>query len=199
MFPLGSVLFPHTVLPLRVFEPRYQALVEDCMAGDGRFGVVLIERGSEVGGGETRFRIGTVAQIAGVAELDEGHRLILAVGTNRLEVSDWLADDPYPRAMVEERDHRAENDEELAVAETEQKLRRALALMSEAGYDIGDTGFRLSEDAYVAVQQLCALSPTSPLDAQELLSIDTPVEQLDRLHQLLDEEISVLQQQLASG
>ena len=62
MFPLGNVLFPHAQLPLHVFEPRYRALAETCLAGDGEFGVVLIERGSEVGGGDTRFSIGTVAR-----------------------------------------------------------------------------------------------------------------------------------------
>src|SRR4051812_26706984 len=55
MFPLGTVLFPHAVLPLHVFEPRYRALVETCLHSDGRFGVVLIERGYEVGGGDARF------------------------------------------------------------------------------------------------------------------------------------------------
>ena len=63
MFPLGSVLFPHAVLPLHVFEPRYLALVERCLAGDQEFGVVLIERGSEVGGGDVRFSVGTVTRI----------------------------------------------------------------------------------------------------------------------------------------
>ena len=43
MFPLGAVLFPSMVLPLHVFEPRYRALVDDCVDGDGEFGVVLIE------------------------------------------------------------------------------------------------------------------------------------------------------------
>ena len=62
MFPLGTVLFPHAVLPLHVFEERYRALTETCLRGDGRFGVVLIERGSEVGGGDVRFGVGTVAQ-----------------------------------------------------------------------------------------------------------------------------------------
>ena len=57
MFPLGTVLFPYAVLPLHVFEPRYRALTEHCLAGDGCFGVVLIERGSEVGGGDTRFAV----------------------------------------------------------------------------------------------------------------------------------------------
>ena len=49
MFPLGSVLFPELGLPLRVFEPRYRQMVVDCLDTDRSFGVVLIERGSEVG------------------------------------------------------------------------------------------------------------------------------------------------------
>ena len=58
MFPLGTVLVPAPPLPLHVFEPRYRALVDDCLDGDREFGVVLIERGSEVGGGDVRFDIG---------------------------------------------------------------------------------------------------------------------------------------------
>ena len=54
MFPLSAVLFPYATMPLHVFEPRYRALMHDCLAGDRRFGVVLIERGSEVGGGDQR-------------------------------------------------------------------------------------------------------------------------------------------------
>ncbi len=199
MFPLGSVLFPNTLLPLRVFEPRYQTLVDDCVAGDGRFGVVLIERGSEVGGGDVRFEIGTIARIAGIADLEEGHRLVLAVGTGRLEVNRWLPDDPYPIAMISELSDQAMPSSKLPIAETEVKLRRALALLSEAGYDVGDTAFEVSDEHDVAVDQLCALAPLSPLDAQRLLSTDSSPERLERLHSLLDEEIAVLQQQLGSG
>ncbi|HEX4162859.1 MAG TPA: LON peptidase substrate-binding domain-containing protein, partial [Acidimicrobiales bacterium] len=54
MFPLSAVLFPQATMPLHVFEPRYRQLMHDCLEGDPRFGVVLIERGSEVGGGDQR-------------------------------------------------------------------------------------------------------------------------------------------------
>lgn len=199
MFPLGSVLFPNTVLPLRVFEPRYQALVDDCVAGDGKFGVVLIERGSEVGGGDTRFEIGTTAHIAGVADLEDGHRLILAVGTDRFEVVEWLPDDPYPRALVDQWSDKIGEGAEPEIAGAERKLRRAFALRSEVGYDVGDAEFQLSDQVRVAVHQLCALAPLSPLDAQALLSVDSPLEQLARLEALLDDEIEVLLQQLGSG
>ena len=63
MFPLGCVLFPEAILPLHVFEERYRVMVEEIMDTDRSFGVVLIERGNEVGGGEIRKEIGTLAEI----------------------------------------------------------------------------------------------------------------------------------------
>src|SRR3984885_12142090 len=72
MFPLGTVLFPHAVIPLHVFEPRYRALMRHCLDADRRFGVVLIERGSEVGGGDQRASVGTQGVITRAAELPDG-------------------------------------------------------------------------------------------------------------------------------
>ncbi|MEY2416532.1 MAG: uncharacterized protein QOH53_1866, partial [Ilumatobacteraceae bacterium] len=103
MFPLGTVLLPGVVLPLHVFEPRYLQLVRDCVeATEHEFGVVLIDRGSEVGGGDTRADVGVVAAMLQVAALDGGRFAVVTVGTRRFRVSSWLPDDPYPRADVEE-------------------------------------------------------------------------------------------------
>src|ERR1019366_10529845 len=96
MFPLGTVLFPHAVLPLHIFEPRYQALTEHCLAADSTFGVVLIERGSEVGGGDQRFTVGTRTRIVHAEHLDDGRWVLVTVGETRLRVKRWLPDDPYP-------------------------------------------------------------------------------------------------------
>src|SRR6056297_1832821 len=101
MFPLGSVLFPTMVLPLHVFEPRYRALVEHCLATDKEFGVCLIERGSEVGGGDLRTDVGTVAQIIDAEQFDDGRWALACVGTRRIRIDRWLQDVPYPRALVE--------------------------------------------------------------------------------------------------
>ena len=62
---------------------------------------MLIERGQEVGGGDVRFGMGTVARIVQTAELPDGRWLLDAVGTERIHVTEWLPDDPYPLAMVE--------------------------------------------------------------------------------------------------
>jgi hypothetical protein len=100
MFPLGAVLVPSAGLPLHVFEPRYRALVRDCLAGDHEFGVVLIERGSEVGGEDVRTLVGTVARIVQSRELPDGRWAIAAVGVRRVRVMAWLPDAPYPLAEV---------------------------------------------------------------------------------------------------
>ena len=100
MFPLGSVLFPSVVLPLHVFEDRYRTLMRDCLAGDREFGVVLIERGSEVGGGDVRTAVGTVARIVESEEYPDGRYAVVAVGVRRIVVDEWLPDAPYPRAEV---------------------------------------------------------------------------------------------------
>ena len=57
-------MLPGEELPLRIFEPRYAALVQDCLASDDpAFGVVLIAAGREVGGGDTRSDVGALAHI----------------------------------------------------------------------------------------------------------------------------------------
>src|SRR3546814_13839840 len=101
MFRLGSAVLPVAGLPIHVIENRYRALMKDCMAGDREFGVVLIERGSEVGGGDVRADVGTVARIAEASELPDGRWALIAVGDRRIRVTSWLPDDPYPRAEVE--------------------------------------------------------------------------------------------------
>ena len=96
MFPLGMVLLPTMVVPIHVFEPRYRQMTKDCLDGEREFGVVLIERGSEVGGGDIRTDTGTLARIADAQELPDGRWGLVAVGTRRIRVSRWLEDDPYP-------------------------------------------------------------------------------------------------------
>src|SRR5258706_1848674 len=100
MFPLGAVLFRYALLPLHVFEPRYRMMMRHVLDGDHEFGVVLIERGSEVGGGDTRFDVATVARVVQAAELPDGRYALTTVGIRRVRVRRWLVDDPYPRAEV---------------------------------------------------------------------------------------------------
>ena len=131
MFPLGSVLLPGMPLPLHVFEARYVALLSAVLGdADREFGVVLIERGSEVGGGDARFRVGTVAKIVTV-EIGEGSIVLVARGTDRFEVVDWLEEDPFPRARVRELAPLVIDADDLdRLAAAERVVRDALTLQS---------------------------------------------------------------------
>lgn len=100
MFPLESVRLPGEDLPLRIFEPRYGALVRDCLAGERTFGVVLIAAGREVGGDDARNDVGTLARIVAAEEQGPGRYLIACEITDRIRVDEWHDDDPYPRATV---------------------------------------------------------------------------------------------------
>ena len=198
MFPLSSVLFPGAVLPLRVFEPRYLSLMEDVVSDQRRFGVVLIERGWEVGGGDDRFAVGTEAHIIGMGPSGEGDLTVLAVGTNRFRVSTWLPDEPYPAAVVSEL-----HDADGAPAPGDLDrcallLRRIYALASELGAEVG-TLPELSSDREVAMWELCASAPIGQLDRQRLLESVKAAERLERLAVMLEEETAVIEARLAGG
>lgn len=195
MFPLGSVLFPGAVLPLHVFEQRYRALVADCIAGgDHEFGVVLIERGAEVGGGDVRTKVGTVARMLQVAELDDGHYALVTVGTRRIRVRSWLPDDPYPRADVEdwvddEPDH---PDLTGRIGTVWSRVRRINALANELGDSRADATADVSADALLASYHLSALAPVGPADQQRLLAAPGPLQRLAAIDEALDDVESLL-------
>ncbi|RMI32428.1 ATP-dependent protease [Nocardia stercoris] len=102
MFPLGATVLPGSELPLNVFEPRYQALVNDVLAApDGPdFGVVLITRGHEVGGGDERSDVGVLVRIRNHRQMSGGRFALDCVAGQRIKVVCWLPDDPYPRAEI---------------------------------------------------------------------------------------------------
>jgi Lon protease-like protein len=198
MFPLGTVLFPHGVLPLRVFEPRYRAMVTYCLEHDARFGVVLIERGSEVGGGDTRFHVGTVAQIVQAARTPDGRFALATVGAERIDVEDWLPDDPYPRALVRTRGERELTRDGSEVADVVRGLLRDVhELRAELGVPAHTGEVVLSPDLVRASYEAAILSPLGPLDAQALLELDDAVDRLDALAECLLHEVELLRFRLS--
>jgi Lon protease-like protein len=200
MFPLGTVLFPSAFLPLHVFEPRYRELTRQCLAGDREFGVVLIERGSEVGGDDVRTRVGTVARIVEAEELDDGRWVLATVGTRRIRVREWLPDDPFPRADVEDWDDVMAGPEVADLyASAVAALRRVLALKAELGEPAVDATVDLTDDPVLGSYQVAAVAPLGPIDHHALLCVDGPDQRLARVQVLLEEEEDYLRRRLALG
>jgi len=88
IFPLDLVLFPRQELPLRIFEPRYKQLVDDCMLGDGQFGVCLIDENNSVNGWDSPKMVGTIAKISKCedVELDGLQLHIETIGRNSFKI-----------------------------------------------------------------------------------------------------------------
>ncbi|MCY4037671.1 MAG: LON peptidase substrate-binding domain-containing protein [bacterium] len=186
MFPLGMVLMPTMVVPIHVFEPRYRRMVGDCMGGRREFGVVLIERGREVGGGDVRTGAGTMARIIDAQEFPDGRWGLVVGGIRRIQVCRWLDDDPYPRAEARDwPDGRLQNAQaekvDAGLAPVVSAWRRVRALQSELGAPGPPAGFEVSDDPSTAIWQLAALSPLGPMDRQQILTAADAAQRLEQL------------------
>jgi uncharacterized protein len=195
MFPLGMVLLPHMPLPLRLFEPRYLVMLSRLLEDDEpEFGVVLIERGRESGGqdGQVRFGVGTMARITHVAAGEDDVQL-LARGTRRVEVVEWLEDDPYPRAIVRELPE-LEWDEELRGLRdrAEDAVRSFRARASEFAELAGDVDVELDDDPVASSWQLAGIAPIGPLDQLRLLRSTSLRQLLSQLIEAVEEASQVL-------
>lgn len=150
LFPLETVLFPHTAIPLHVFEPRYRELVAYCVEHDSPFGIVLIREGREVGAGEVQLHeIGTLARIGRLRRLQDGRFHLIALGEERFRIRRLIEDDaPYRKAeIVPWRDSPPHDEQELhQLAQMVRLLfeRFLKAALESVGIDFGEV--ELPED-----------------------------------------------------
>jgi Lon protease-like protein len=195
MFPLGSVLFPYASLPLHVFEPRYRIMIRKVMRAHREFGVVLIERGQEVGGGDTRFDVGTVAHIVQAQELPDGRYALMTVGTRRVRVLNWLDDDPFPQAEIAELDDELEANGGDARNRVVERLRIITELVRRIDPRVAEPP-ELAADPLRASYEAAAIAPIGPLDAQRVLEAAGAASRLLLLDSLLAERSVALRAHL---
>ena len=101
LFPLNTVLFPNASLPLQIFEERYKLMMQHCLDGDSKFGVVLIKTGSEVGEPAVPYSTGTLAHIVQVNRVRDDRMFISVTGRRRLNIKNIIQYRPYLAAQVE--------------------------------------------------------------------------------------------------
>lgn len=204
LFPLGSVLFPGVVMPLRVFEPRYRQLVEDLQAlpegVDQRFGVVAIRDGREVGEGSVRsvYEYGCTAQLSTVDAADDGSYALVTTGVERFRVlSADLVGTPYPTAEVELlTDSPGEDADSLRTPATAQFLGYQRALSGLRGVRVGPLP-QLPDDPTVLSYLIAATMIIDLREKHSLLAAADTATRLRREQALLRRE-SLLIQELRS-
>lgn len=207
MFPLGAPLLPGSTIRLQVFEPRYRAMMADLLAADApgdaapdlEFGVVMIERGHEVGGGDVRSSVGCRARIIDMQTTPDGRYGLVVLGGRRIRVVEWLPDDPYPRARVADWPDEPEPTGVVAanypVGALIERITTLLTDMATHGElppqvvppTAAALAARLPDDITLAVYQLAAYAPLGPLDRARLLAAPTLGARIEGFAAVLDD------------
>ena len=182
IFPLPLVLFPQTIQPLHIFEPRYRQLLADALAGTREFGVLC--RTPDVAEREIpRGTVRCVARIESAQALPDGRSNILVLGTSRFALSTFVeVDAPYHVAEVEPYDDLPDSESEMEPLA--QRLRTLFARVGTAARSIQDdtTPLPTLPDEGAALAFVIAGQIDLELtDKQRLLAARSP---LDRLRQL---------------
>lgn len=186
MFPLTTVLLPAMPLPLRIFEERYLKLLGDLLGEETpEFGVVLIARGPEVGGGEKRMDVGTIASVTNIGTTEQFYGLE-SVGSRRFRVNAWLPDDPYPLADIDFIPDLIWVDTLMpARVHLETKVRQLLAFASEFGDLQYGPDVEFSDDPMEACWQLAGVLPVGQLDQMDLLESESADELIAKTYEIV--------------
>lgn len=189
LFPLHTILFPHTDLGLHVFEERYRELVSRCLETGEGFGVVLIRQGREVGGPAEPHGTGTYAHIAGYARLPDGRYLLEVEGQRRFRLRSLNGALPHHEATVEWLPEPIGN---FSEARTYSEEAESLLLAYRSRNGDGDTPVNLPIDPVARSYVLASLLKIDPFEKQTLLATDSADERLSRETAILRRELTLL-------
>lgn len=189
LFPLHTILLPHTDLGLHVFEQRYRDLVSHCLTDSLEFGVALIKHGKEVGGPATPHAVGTAALIAGYARLPDGRYLLEVEGTRRFRIDTAGSNGSYPSADVSWIPEPIGNFADARVAGDEvDRLFTAYRLRCGDG----DLPVKLPADPIARSYLVASLLRIGPTEKQQLLELDSADLRLREETEILLREIALL-------
>jgi len=177
VFPLpGVVFFPHTVLPLYIFESRYKAMVRDAMEGEKIIAISLLKDGWEedYAGNPAFHEVGTMGRIEDLEPLADGQFHIRLTGLQRVRFEGLIKDRPYqlvqvrplPETPVDESASRIVS-AKLDLLASHGCLVRELMVPEGLGLVLDD---RVPFEA--AVNSACANLPVDPAVRQGLLEED---------------------------
>jgi uncharacterized protein len=182
LFPLGTVLFPQGLLPLRIFETRYVDMVGRCMRENTGFGVVLIHEGQEAGPVNALASVGTYARIVDFGQMPDGLLSIVARGERRFRIlAGDVQKDGLHLADVEWLDDAPSKLAENEYTALRATLARVLADLADE-YPVGTPQF---DDAQWVAGNLAQLMPAPAAFRQRVLEADDVRARLDMLESVL--------------
>ena len=194
IFPLPNVvLFPRTLLPLHIFEPRYTQMVGDVLEGSREIGMVLLQPGWESGyqGNSEVFETGSAGKITEYKSLEEGRYDILLSGSQRFRILDFVQETPYRTARVQWLKEVLPSGPEASDIATELTLNfnqlNQESVSPEMNLDLLE-----KLDFSTLVNSICSSLSLSVYDKQQLL-------EMDNLKNRAKAILAVLKQQVLAG
>jgi ATP-dependent Lon protease len=193
VFPLpDTVLFPGTVLPLHVFEPRYRQMVEEHLKGPRVLGIVLLEPGcqEEVQGTPPAYRVGCAGPMEDVSKLPDGRYTLTVVPRWKFEVVRYLQREPYRVAEVRELDERAADESLVSTQQSRTRLLGAYTSLAAAleGRPSNPFSFDSSLDYARIVNLACMHLGIDAEEKQRLLELHDVDERGRRIIRMLEQE-----------
>jgi uncharacterized protein len=172
VFPLpGALLLPRSRLPLHIFEPRYLAMIEDCMKTRHRL-IGMIQPRDVPGSDEKRLNaIGCAGRLTGFSETEDGRYMITLSGMSRFRVKEEVQGfTPYRRCLVDWSDFgRDIGPEEDDKGLNKDALIALLTRYFEASGLSTDWPSLREAEPELLINSLSMLCPFSPEDKQALL------------------------------
>ena len=209
LFPLNTVLYPGFLMPLVIFEPRYKAMIKQCLEESTPFGVVLIKQGEEVGEAAEPYTIGTTARIIQVQRQSEDRMYIWVVGEDRFQVQTYdLSADEYLVGQVAMLGEDTPSPQTLTekMAEIKDILNTYVDLLLQAeesatGEPVKkfDLEEKLTDEPARFSYQVARLLNIDLVEKQTLLEIDLVADRLERAGQILQREIALLKLNANTG
>lgn len=199
LFPLNLVLFPGMVLPLHIFEERYQKMIGDCARDKKPFGVLLIKEGEEVGGSAVPVEVGTTARILDVQAIGGGRMNILTRGDRRFTVHRVTQSEPYLVAEVSYLADEVDASAEARMEEMQTKYGQLLARMASVSETPEGDVHVPSEPAALSFTIATKLAMSVQLPAttrQDWLECDSVHQRLQELEKIVDKVNTLLETEI---
>jgi Lon protease-like protein len=182
LFPLNAVLFPDGLLPLRIFEQRYLAMMKACLKESTPFGVCLIREGREVGAPALPAEVGCLAEIRDWEMPQLGLFNVVARGTERFRIiAREVRGDGLTLGRVETLGEEVDAPVAPECAGCVEILKAALERLGPQAVE----GAPRFESSLWVSARLAELLPLPLAEKQALLEIDSGAERLARLQSLL--------------
>jgi len=198
IFPLPDVtFFPHTMLPLHVFEARYRAMITDALARDRKIAVVRLKPGFEASyaGKPDVFAVAGAGEIVNWERLATGRYNILVKGEWRVRIERERPTDTLYRIVTAQPvdDVEPTTDASDALARIRDQCGRLLQALDRPS-DLLDAALAADQRPGVIADRIAAAVVPDPDLRQELLETPDVTRRLDRLGGALEDLVKQLRE-----